>query len=220
MKRQIGLRDDYPRHFVAWAPPKEAVGRESSCETSRQYPKRNMDRFTDPPAQDNSLYYVSLACVSTEAATNPRCRRVWHGVYLLRRTSPRSSFVSYIQLTPPPLLGLPVNPARKVWVHRRLLPGRLPGCHVYRLAREYRGGRGPSRRRCRPHVPLLLHTGACGVVCGPCKLANIPLLPTFLLGRNTYLSLSRARAHLLVGEIRTIAIHVPLYHRERSVQYF
>lgn len=52
------------------------------------------------------------------------------------------------------------NATHKVWVHRGLLPGRIPGRHVHRLAREHRGGGGACPRGCHPHVPLLLRTGA------------------------------------------------------------
>lgn len=60
----------------------------------------------------------------------------------------------------------------QVWVHRGLLPGRLPGRHVHRLAREHRGGRGSRPRGGRPHVPFLLHTGALQ----HCKPHTLPLL--------------------------------------------
>lgn len=60
----------------------------------------------------------------------------------------------------------------KVWVHRGLLPGCLPGCYVYGFAREHRGGRWSGPRGGNPNVPLLLHTGAYGVATRPLPVAS------------------------------------------------
>lgn len=52
--------------------------------------------------------------------------------------------------------------SKKVRVHRRLLPRRLPGRHVHGPAGEHRSRRRPGAHRGDPHVPLLLCPGANG----------------------------------------------------------